>query len=134
MHKKVYDENSGVYIHVDNWTGEGISSRAGGFFDTLFSSVGKKVLETVGKTAIESGAKKVGTEVGNLAADKITGVFKKKKQPPPVGDKIVKELRKKDTEDINLQINELLSGSGRRDINLQINELLSGRRLFKKDI
>jgi hypothetical protein len=48
----------------------------------------------------------------------------------------VKELRKMDTgvEDIYLQINELLSGSGRWDINLQINELLSGRRLFKKDI
>jgi hypothetical protein len=61
MHKKVNDENSGVYIYVDNWTGEGISarsSRAGGIFDTLLSSEGKKVLETVGKTALESGAKR----------------------------------------------------------------------------
>ena len=72
VYKKVYDENKGIYIYVDPWTGQADSRmdfEGSGIFDALasigqkiFSSsvkeVSKKALETAGKQALESGAKK----------------------------------------------------------------------------
>ena len=147
MYKKIYDKNKGKYIFVDSWTGEELVETVvgSGIFDTLasigqkvFSSsvgnVGKKVLETVGKTALESGTKRIGTEIGNVAADKITKVFTKQYKPKPNGDLIVKELTKlnKNAEsalphfplerpaesnyDNDMGINRLLSGSGLRPL------------------
>ena len=84
-------------------------------------------METAGKAALESGTKKVGTEVGNLAAAKIVEKFKKK-PAPAVGNLIAKELQEKNNsknndneEDINIRLNRLLSGSGTRK---RINRLI----------
>ena len=137
VYKKVYDENKGIYIYVDPWTletqakpstprettGSEGSARGRGIFDALasvgqkiFSSsvkeASKKALETAGKQALESGAKKIGTEVGNLAANKVANVIKGKPVNKPLGEMIVKEL-KKDDKDINMRVNKLLSGSGK---------------------
>lgn len=132
MHKKVYDKNKGIFIYVDPWTGEEMNQIHGsGIFDTLVSlgqkvfsssaaNIGKKALETVGKQALESGTKRIGTEVGNLAADKMIGTLKKKAESKqnikPVGELITKELKKLNSNspsDVNIRINKLLSGSGR---------------------
>ena len=140
--KKVYDENKGIYIYVDPWTGQEDSPKAlakegSGIFDALasvgqkiFSSASKKALEMAGKQALESGAKKIGSEVGNLAANKIANVisgrvedqgpiksstegFVREQKKPP-GEMIIKELKKLPLdEDINMRINKILSGSGR---------------------
>ena len=141
MYRKVYDENKGIFVYVDAWTGlYGIPQINGlGIFDTLTSlvsssiaknvakNVAKKTLETVGKTALESGTKKIGTEVGNMAASKMINLVKGKPakvQRPDgsktlkpvsnsVGNLIVKELSKLDPkEDVNIRVNKLLSGSG----------------------
>jgi len=127
MYKKVYDKNKGIFIYVDAHTGKEIIHGTG-IFDTLtklfssgvassISTAGKKALETAGKAALESGTKKVGTEVGNLAADKIVEKLKKK-PAPAVGNLIAKELQEKNNnknnneEDIHMRINRILSGSG----------------------
>jgi len=145
MYRKVYDENKGIFVYVDAWTGlYGVSQINGlGIFDTLTSlvsssiaknvakNVAKKTLETVGKTALESGTKKIGTEVGNMAASKMINLVKGKSAKPAksvsnsvsnsvsdsvsnsVGNLIVKELSKlHPNEDVNIRINKLLSGSG----------------------
>lgn len=148
MYRKVYDENKGIFVYVDAWTGlYGVPQINGlGIFDTLTSlvsssiaknvakNVAKKTLETVGKTALESGTKKIGTEVGNMAASKMINLVKGKPakvQRPDgsktlkpsgayskpvsnsVGNLIVKELSKlHPNEDVNIRINKLLSGSG----------------------
>ena len=152
MYKKVYDESKGIFIYVDSWSGFPASPNpqgfpveyngtlnGSGFFDTLTETlakivpkVGKKALETAGKQALESGTKKIGTEVGNLAADKIISTFKKKEPTQPVGNLIVKELKKHNNnnnkqntdDDIDMRINKLLSGSGRRN---KINKLIGGK-------
>lgn len=145
MHRKVYDENKGIFVFVDAWTGtEGNleNLEGSGIFDTLsqlvskgitksLASAGKKALETAGKTALESGTKKIGTEVGNLAADKMISTFKgrtsgSKKSPPKSnnGNLIIQELTKLNDDpenNINIRINKLLSGSGRRN---RINKLI----------
>ena len=145
MYKKVYDENKGTFIYVDPWTGqEAEGSEGSGIFDAL-SSVGqkifsssikeasKKALETVGKQALESGAKKIGSEVGNLAVralpevrNKVANVIKGRSKTlsenkKPTGEMIIKELRGqvRDPEDINMRINKMLSGSGRANIKLR---------------
>lgn len=129
MYKKIYDENKGVFVLVNPWTGEAYDDQEGSGIYDMLASVGqkifsssvkeatKKALETAGKTALESGTKKIGSEVGNLAADKMINAFKKGKQTPPNGDLIVKELSKLNDEnnDINIRINKLLSGSGRHN-------------------
>ena len=136
VYKKVYDENKGIYIYVDPWTSQVDSrmdsegyARGSGIFDALtsvgqkiFSSsikeASKKALEVAGKQALESGAKKIGSEVGNLAANKIANVIKSstegfvREQKKPPGEMIIKELKKLPLdEDINMRINKILSGS-----------------------
>ena len=134
--KKVYDDNKGIYIYVDPWTGQEDSLKEGaGIFDALasvgqkiFSSSVKEALETAGKQALESGTKRIGAEVGNFAAYKITNVIKGKTQAKPSdprgarvkdttptkikspGEMIIKELKK---DDIDMRVNKLLSGSGK---------------------
>ena len=167
VYKKVYDENKGIYIYVDPWTGQADSRmdfEGSGIFDALtsvgqkiFSSsikeASKKALEVAGKQALESGAKKIGSEVGNLAANKIANVIKSstegfvREQKKPPGEMIIKELKKLPLrsraplkvsspldEDINMRINKILSGSGpaleqsprvpRSNIQMRVNKLL----------
>ena len=140
MYKKVYDKNKGIFIYVDAQTEEEIIHGTG-IFDTLtkllssgvassISTAGKKALETAGKAALESGTKKVGTEVGNLAAAKIVEKLKKK-PAPAVGNLIAKELQEKNNsknndneEDIHMRINRILSGSGTSARQKRINRLI----------
>tara|TARA_Y100001956_G_scaffold72102_1_gene77374 strand:- start:2372 stop:2797 length:426 start_codon:yes stop_codon:yes gene_type:complete len=139
MYKKVYDKNKGKFIYVDAQTGIEISNvqNGAGIFDSLtklFSSsvadAGRKALETAGKAALESGTKKVGSEVGNLAANKIANVLKNKTQnyrksaPKQVGNLIVKELKRKNNDDINMKINKILSGGKLHGLENRINRLI----------
>ena len=118
VRKKVYDDNKGIYIYVDRWTGAGIFDALASVGQKIFSSSVKEALETAGKQALESGTKRIGAEVGNFAADKITNVIKAKTRPKDTtptkikspGEMIIKELKK---DDIDMRVNKLLSGSGK---------------------
>ena len=153
VYKKVYDENKGIYIYVDPWTGQADSrmdfegsegyARGSGIFDALtsvgqkiFSSsvkeISKKALETAGKQALESGAKKIGSEVGNLAANKIANVISRRVEDQgPIKSStegFVREQKKPPGEMIIKELKKLPLRSRvlDEDINMRINKILSG--------
>ena len=104
--KKVYDKKRGIYVYVDRQTGSGI-------FDVV-KSLGKKFIST----AAESGSKKLGDEVGKMAAEKIVSKVKS----PPRGNIIMKELNGKP------KVGKPKVDKPKVDMNLRINKLLSGGR------
>ena len=119
--KKIYDKEKGIYVYIDRQTGSGI-----------FDAIGR-VLKPMGKQALESGSKKLGDEVGKMAAEKI--VSKVSKVSKPRGKMIMKELgvNKVDVNKPKVDVNKpkVDANKPQEDINLRINRLLSGGKNIK---
>lgn len=103
--KKEYNENTGMFEYYDSLTearieGSGISD----------------AIQKAAASAFEAGAKKVGEKAGEYTASKI---FSPK--PKPMGDIIMKELKKETPKDREEYLDKIFSGSGSSRIKKLIN-------------
>ena len=128
--KKVYDKKRGIYVYVDRQTGSRGQQTGSGIFDVV-KSLGKKFIST----AAESGSKKLGDEVGKMAAEKIVSKVKvdqRSTKSPPSKNIIMKELNGKPKvgkpKVDKPKVGKPKVDKPKVDMNLRINKLLSGGR------